>query len=99
MKIISCEELKQKKENGEDIIILDVRNTDEFEAGHIEGAINVPLHLLPLKIEQTIPDKDASIMCNCQSGGRSALATQTLQKMGYTHVYNLKGGYSEYACM
>ncbi|MBI2436812.1 MAG: rhodanese-like domain-containing protein [Candidatus Magasanikbacteria bacterium] len=97
MHTIHPDDLRQKIKNKEKIMLLDVRNTDEVEQGFIEGAINIPLHILPLKFEEALPDTQAEIICYCESGGRSSRATQFLEEHGYTHVSNLYGGYMIYS--
>jgi rhodanese-related sulfurtransferase len=78
----------------DEVIILDVREADEYAAGHIPGAINIPRGLLEFKIDKhpSLNNREAKIVLQCQGGGRSALATVTLQKLGYKHVSNLAGG-------
>ncbi len=75
------------------VIFLDVREPSEYNAGHIDGAINLPRGLLEFKISKKIPNKNATIVVYCKTGGRGALATYTLKQMGYKNVYNLKGGW------
>jgi len=70
-------------------VIVDVRSPEEFAAGHIEGAINVPLE----QVAQGVPaikgvGKDSTILLYCRSGRRSGIATETLAKQGYSHVLN-----------
>jgi len=93
IKQITPEELETKLDAGESFIIIDVREKDEYDAGHIKGAKLIPRGLLEFKITKEIPQKDAYIIIYCKSGGRGALSTQTLQTMGYTQVYNLKDGF------
>lgn len=75
----------------EDLIILDVRNTDEFAENRIDGAINVPLMSIEEKIEKVISNKDTIILVYCKSGVRAELASQKLVKLGYTNVYDFGG--------
>ncbi len=82
----------QKKE----YIYLDVRNKNEWDEGHFEESLHVPLHLVPLFLEEKIPNKDAIIVIGCALGGRSAIGAQKLENMGYQNVYNLVGGYEGY---
>jgi len=96
MKTITCEEFKEKINHHENMTVLDVRSPAEFHVGHIEGALNLPLHVMHLTVEQHIPDKKSLIVCNCAVGGRSSMAVTTLQQMGYDNVYNLEGGYNAY---
>lgn len=96
MQQITCEEYKAIQASGEDHIVLDVREHDEWNAGHIEGAVHLPLGLIPLSIHTVLPDKDARIITCCRTGGRSGQACQLLEKMGYTNITNLDGGYLGY---
>ena len=79
-------------EDGEGVTILDVREPDEWEAGHVRGAKHLPRGLLELKASEELPDKDARIVVHCALGGRGALAAKSLQEMGYTNVANMEGG-------
>ena len=78
-------------------LILDVRAPGEFVSGSIPGAINITRGLLEFKIENH-PDfkdkRDADILVYCQTGGRAALATETLNKMGYVKAVSLAGGFN-----
>ena len=78
-------------------VFLDVREPDEFKAGHIPGAVNIPRGLLESRIEEQIPDKNTAIVVYCRSGVRSALASATLVKMGYKGVLNMDGGWKALA--
>lgn len=74
-------------------IFVDCRTKEEYEMGHIPGAINIPRGLLEFKVLDKIPDKQANIVMYCMVGGRSCLATCTLCKMGYKNVKNMDGGW------
>lgn len=77
-------------------LVLDVRELSEYAAGHLPGAFNIPRGLLEFKIgsHPDFQDKqDAHIIVYCQSGGRSALATETLNKMGFNNAVSLAGGF------
>ena len=78
---------------GEKPILIDVREQDEVEQGVIPGAVHIPRGYLELRVEERIPDRDVPIVAYCAGGTRSALATETLQQMGYKNVTNLKGGF------
>lgn len=93
---ISCAEYMALRAKGEPHTLIDVREQNEWDAGHIEGAVHIPRGFLEFKIDEALPDKTAPIIVQCASGGRSALCGQVLQKMGYTHVRNLEGGYNQY---
>jgi rhodanese-related sulfurtransferase len=81
------------------VMIVDVREPHEYAAGHIPGAINIPRGLLEFQIDQhpSLNDRNTEIVLQCQGGGRSALATMSLQELGYKHVSNLAGGYSAWS--
>ncbi|MBK8190209.1 MAG: rhodanese-like domain-containing protein [Vampirovibrionales bacterium] len=75
------------------LVILDVREPEQFDAEHIPQAIKAPRGILELEIDEMVPDQDATIVCYCGGGSRSALAADTLQAMGYENVYSLVGGF------
>ena len=78
---------------GEGVAIVDVRETEEFAAGHLPGAKHVPRSYLETRIEGVVPDRDAQIVLYCQSGNRSAWAARTLEDdLGYTNVASMIGG-------
>lgn len=74
-----------------DVILLDVREIEEYEAGHIDGAFNVPIRTLAQNLD-LLPDLDAEIYVICQGGARAMLATAALHTLGYDNATNLKGG-------
>jgi rhodanese-related sulfurtransferase len=76
-----------------DAVIVDVREKDEWEEGHIPGAIHMSRGTIELDIEEEVPDTNALIICHCGGGGRSALAAESLQKMGYKNVRSMAGGF------
>jgi len=80
--------------SGGGVTVLDVREPDEFEAGHIPGAKPLPRGLLEYKAAEELPDKDARIVVHCALGGRGSLAAKSLKEMGYTNVANMEGGLS-----
>lgn len=77
-----------------EVTVLDVRNDGEFAAGHLPGAVHIPLGHLQQRLEE-IP-RDKPILVQCQSGGRSAIATSLLQKLGVDGLTDLRGGFSEW---
>jgi len=77
-------------------VVVDVREDAEWQAGHAAGAIHVGRGVLERDIENAVPMKDTLVVVYCQGGGRSALAADSLQKMGYTKVYSLAGGLNAY---
>jgi sulfur-carrier protein adenylyltransferase/sulfurtransferase len=77
----------------EGVAIVDVRETEEFAAGHLPGAKHVPKSYLETRIEAAVPDRNAHIVLYCQSGNRSAWAARTLEEdLGYEHVASMTGG-------
>jgi sulfur-carrier protein adenylyltransferase/sulfurtransferase len=78
---------------GEGVAIVDVRETEEFAAGHLPGAKHVPRSYLETRIEGVVSDRDAQIVLYCQSGNRSAYGARTLtEDLGYTNVTSMTGG-------
>ena len=74
-------------------IIADVREKDEWDEEHIPGAIHLSRGTIELDIEEKLPDEGAMIICHCGGGDRSALAAESLQKMGYKNVRSMAGGF------
>ena len=72
-------------------VLLDVRTPQEFQAGAIPGAINLPLDSIVEKINSVVPDKSTPIYLYCRSGRRSAQAKDLLQKQGYQTIHDLGG--------
>lgn len=88
---ISPTDAAAKLKSGEALII-DVREKDEWDEKHIPDAIHISRGTIELNVEEKVPDKDTMIICHCGGGGRSALATESLQKMGYKNVRSMAGG-------
>lgn len=82
-------QIKARKENGETMIVLDVREDDEFLEGHIPGAMHIPVNDVS-ETTITLP-KDTELFVYCRSGQRSAAACRKLSAMGYTNVVNAGG--------
>src|SRR5205085_2984525 len=89
---ISPQDAAAKLKSG-DVVIVDVRDKDEWDEGHIAGALHMSRGTIELDIEEKVPDTNAMIICHCGGGGRGALATESLQKMGYKNVRNMSGGF------
>src|SRR5437763_3187113 len=88
---ISPDEAVKKLQNKEAVIV-DVRDKDEWDAEHIPNAIHLSRGSIESDIEEKVPDPNAVIICHCGGGGRSALAAESLQKMGYKNVRSMAGG-------
>ncbi|HAU0118908.1 TPA: sulfurtransferase, partial [Legionella pneumophila] len=89
---ISPQILKSKIDNNEKLIIIDVRETDEWETGKIPNAIHLSKGIIERDIEKIITDNQSNIVVYCSGGYRCALVADTLQKMGYTNVFSLDTG-------
>ena len=89
---ISVSDAKAMLDKG-GVLFLDVREPKEYKSGHIPGAINAPRGLLEFKIGKKMPDKNATAVVYCKTGGRSSLATDTLVKMGYKNLKSMDGGW------
>ena len=88
---ITAEEAKTIMDSGEEHIILDTREQDEFDEGHIPGAFLIPYTEIENKAEEMLPDKDKLILVYCRSGRRSKIAAESLEKLGYTNVKEFGG--------
>ena len=88
---ITAEEAKVIMESEEGYIILDVREQDEFDAGHIPGAILIPYTQIDEKAKDMLPDKDQLILVYCRSGRRSKIAADSLVELGYTNIKEFGG--------
>jgi molybdopterin/thiamine biosynthesis adenylyltransferase/rhodanese-related sulfurtransferase len=76
--------------------IVDVRERDEWDEGHIPGAVHVPRGHLESRIENAAPDKTRPVLVYCSAGNRSAFAAKTLEELGYEHVVSLAGGFTDW---
>lgn len=79
--------------NGGDARLIDVREDNEWAAGHAKGADHLSRGIIERDIETVVPDKDAALVLYCGGGYRAALAADSLQKMGYTNVTSVAGGW------
>ena len=85
-------EVRQRLDRGEQLLLLDVREESEWEAGHIPGASYLGRGILERDIERMIPDLDTEIILYCGGGFRSALAADNLNRMGYRNAISMDGG-------
>ena len=90
-KEISYKELNEFIKN-KGALLIDVRSSQEYDEGHINGAINIPSYNIKNEIEKNIKNKNQPIILYCATGARSKTAKTELEKLGYENVYNLKGG-------
>jgi rhodanese-related sulfurtransferase len=89
---VNVDEARRKLESGKAKLI-DVREESEWEAGHARGAQHLGKGVIERDIEERVPDKKAELILYCGGGFRSALSADNLQKMGYTNVSSMAGGW------
>ena len=94
---ITAEEAKQIMDSEEGYIILDVRTQEEYDQGHIPGAIVISHEEIEEKAEEVLTDKDQLILVYCRSGRRSKLAAEALVELGYTNIKEF-GGIIDWPC-
>ena len=88
---ITAEEAKQIMDSEEEYIILDVRTQDEYDQGHIPGAIVISHEEIAEKAEKVLTDKNQIILVYCRSGRRSKIAAEALVELGYTNIKDFGG--------
>jgi rhodanese-related sulfurtransferase len=86
-------DVKKRMDAGEKFILVDVREDNEWASGHLPGAVHLGKGIIERDIEQRVPDTTAKVILYCGGGFRSALAGDNLQKMGYTNVESMDGGW------
>jgi rhodanese-related sulfurtransferase len=86
-------DVKRRLDAGEKFILIDVREESEWGRGHLPGAIHLAKGVIERDIEQRVPDTAAKLILYCGGGFRSALSADNLQKMGYTNVESMDGGW------
>jgi molybdopterin/thiamine biosynthesis adenylyltransferase/rhodanese-related sulfurtransferase len=82
--------------DAEDVAVVDVRERDEWDEGHIPGAVHVPRGSLESRIENLVPDRSRPVVVYCAGGSRSAFAAKTLAELGYDDVVSLAGGFTDW---
>lgn len=82
-----------RQKQGDEFVLVDVREDSEFQASRIPGAVHIGKGVIERDIEEKIPDTSTAMVLYCGGGYRSALATMTLQQMGYTNVISMDGGF------
>ena len=93
---VSVHDVDSAIQRGGTFALLDVREKDEWDEGHLRGAILLPRGFLEVKIEKTVPERSTPIIVYCAGGVRSALAAKSLKELGYTDVVSMAGGYGEW---
>ncbi len=92
---ISAEELKAKIDTDKNLLVVDVREQEEYDQGHIQGTLLIPMGAVPNRIGELPKEKD--IVLVCASGARSSQVAQFLVEQGYLKVFNLEGGISAWS--
>ena len=90
---VSAAETQARLKENPETKLIDVREDNEFAAAHAAGATHLGKGIIERDIETVVPDKDTELILYCGGGYRSALASDTLQKMGYTNVWSMAGGW------
>ncbi len=93
---IELEDLRRMIASGERFLLIDIREESEWAAGHAAGAVYLGKGIIERDIETVVPDKNTKMVLYCGGGFRSALSADALQKMGYTDVISLDGGWRAY---
>ena len=93
VKEINVPDTRERLDQNPSAKLIDVREDNEWEAGHASGAIHLGKGIIERDIEVAVPDKSTEIILYCGGGYRSALAADVLQEMGYTNVWSMAGGW------
>lgn len=94
VKETTVDAVKQRLDRGDrGFVLVDVREESEWNAGHIPGAVHLGKGVIERDIEQKVPDPNREIILYCGGGFRSALAAENLERMGYTNVISMDGGW------
>src|SRR4029079_14486049 len=90
---VSVADTQQRMRESSEAKLIDVREDKEWDAAHAAGAVHLGKGIIERDIETTVPDKKAELILYCGGGYRSALAADALQRMGYTNVFSMAGGW------
>jgi molybdopterin/thiamine biosynthesis adenylyltransferase/rhodanese-related sulfurtransferase len=93
---VDAAQARELVESAEPPLLVDVREDDEWNEGHIPGAVHVPRGFLESRIEAAAPDRSQPVVVYCAGGSRSAFAAKTLEELGYENVVSLTGGYTDW---
>jgi rhodanese-related sulfurtransferase len=93
VKEITLDEVAQRLTPKKDFLLIDVREESEWNAGHLPGAMHLSKGVIERDIETKVPDPTTAIILYCGGGYRSILAAQNIQKMGYSQVLSMSGGF------
>ena len=90
---VTVDETRDRMQAGSGVRLIDVREDNEWQAAHAAGAEHLGKGIIERDIETTVPDKNTELILYCGGGYRSALAGDVLQRMGYTNVFSMAGGW------
>ena len=90
------EEVEEVLNNGSDVTIVDVRESEEYRTGHLPGAVQLSRGFLEMQAAKKLPDQDAAIIAYCAGGVRSLFAANSLRVLGYSNVTSMKGGFARW---
>jgi rhodanese-related sulfurtransferase len=93
VRAVSAEQINERLARGESFHLIDVREDSEWASSHLPRAIHLGKGVIERDIEQRVPDTSAELVLYCGGGYRSALAAESLQKMGYQNVWSMAGGF------
>jgi len=97
VKLLEVHDVKEMIDTGDDFVLIDVRESEEYQKGSIPGGRSIPRGLLEMTVEEEIPDTSKQIVLHCMGGGRSAMAALSLKNMGYQNVASMEGGFRAWA--
>jgi len=90
---VTVDETQERMRSNNDVQLIDVREDNEWEAGHAAGSIHLGKGIIERDIETAVPDKSTELILYCGGGFRSALVADVLQQMGYRNVFSMAGGW------
>ena len=93
VKETNVEDVKRRMDSGEKFLLVDVREDNEWEKGHVPGAVHMGRGVIERDIETQVPETSTKMILYCGGGFRSALVADNLQKMGYKNVESMDGGW------
>jgi len=93
---VSEDDVRRRLSDGRRFHLLDLREAEEWQGGHLPGAVHVPRGLLEARIEALVPDPAAEVVLYCARGNRSALAARSLGELGYANVLSMRGGWERW---
>src|SRR5688572_6731175 len=93
VKELTVTDVRKKQEQGQQFLLVDVREESEWAKGHLPQAIHLGKGIIERDAEKRLPDPDAEIVLYCGGGFRSVLAAENLQRMGYANVWSMDGGF------